>query len=171
MINVGTSIPALGMDTGVEENCPETPPGSAQQQSPGQCLMPPVPPKLSSWLQAFGASSPSQEQQLSHGELLSRGTGGWRRRGSGTWQEGERKEERSNGKMGWKGKRMKRERQRGKGPKVVAPLLPPLPGEVAHRGRSRLCSSRQEALDPAELLQRSMHVNQPDRQRGEKQGG
>lgn len=44
MINVGTSIPALGMDTEVEENCPKTPPGSAQQQSPGQCLTPPVPP-------------------------------------------------------------------------------------------------------------------------------
>lgn len=52
-----------------------------------------------------------------------------------------------------------------------AQSTPSLAREVPHRGRSRLCSSRQEALDPAELLQRSMHVNQPDRQRGEKQGG
>lgn len=46
-----------------------------------------------------------------------------------------------------------------------------LPGEEPHRGQRRLCSSWQEALDPAELLQCSMHVNQLDRQRGEKQGG
>ena len=46
-----------------------------------------------------------------------------------------------------------------------------LPREVLHRVRRWLCSSQQEALDPAELLQRSVHVNQLDRQRGEKQGG
>lgn len=45
------------------------------------------------------------------------------------------------------------------------------PSKVLHQVRTRLCSSRQEALDPAELLQRSVHVNQLDRQRGEKQGG
>lgn len=46
----------------------------------------------------------------------------------------------------------------------------PLPREALQRVQRRLCSSRQEALDPAELLQRSVHVNQLDRQRGEKQG-
>lgn len=46
----------------------------------------------------------------------------------------------------------------------------PLLRDALQQVQRRLCSSRQEALDPAELLQRSVHVNQLDRQRGEKQG-
>lgn len=83
--------------------------------------------------------------------------------GGKQWKNGLKRKEDEEGKATRKGAKA--------WAKAVAPLLPPLPGEVPHQGRSRLCSSRQEALDPAELLQRSMHVNQPDRQRGEKQGG
>lgn len=166
VINVGTSIPALGMDTEVEENCPKTPPGSAQQQSPGQCLTPPVPPSSPAGCRLLVPPLPAKRSSGLMGSCSAGAQETWVRDLAGRAKGGAKQ-----WKNGLKGKEDEEGKVTRKGAKAVAPLLPPLPGEVPHRGRSRLCSSQQEALDPAELLQRSMHVNQPDRQRGEKQGG
>lgn len=158
---------------------PQAPPGNIQHQV-FRSMLAPKPweqhqlqqtnPQLSGQLQDFGPSSCT----LSGGRL--EGTWAAWARGSGTWQERWRRQQQASEKgCRREGEGMKSKRRCRKGPKCGpkwwgAQSTSP-PEEVLHRVRRRLCSSRQEALDPAELLQRSVHVNQLDRQRGEKQGG